>query len=378
MQAHANRHRLLIWDLPTRVFHWLLVASFATAWISFDDNRYLDVHVYAGYLFFSLLIFRLIWGAVGSRHARFRAFAYDWPSVWAYLRGLLNGQAARHLGHNPAGAWAIFAMLALGLAVSLAGILVLGGEEGHGPLRGFLPFAVGTAAKAAHQVLAWSMLALVALHIAGVVVESFVHKENLIWAMIAGHKETAIAGGGVSRHGVVGVLILAAAFGYTAFYFRGYLTQTPERPHLPFQGPALPDNATWRQECGDCHLAFYPVLLPARSWQKLMAEQGDHFGEDLSLDAATVTEITDFLMAHAAERGLTEAGRKINASIPAGDTPLRITDTPYWRRKHAEIDAAYWQDKKIGGKGQCGACHLDAKQGTFEDSAMRLPPLSKN
>lgn len=374
---HNAGDRLLIWDLPTRVFHWLLVAAFTTDWITFDDNRYLDVHVYAGYLFFGLLVFRLVWGMIGSRHARFRSFAYEWPSVWAYLRGLLGGQAARHVGHNPAGAWAIFLMLALGLLVSLAGVLVLGGEEGHGPLRGLLPYAMGAAAKEAHEVLAWTLLALTAVHVAGVVVESVFHKENLVWAMITGYKDGAAAGGGVSKHGVVAVLILTAAFISGVVYFRGYITQTPERPHLPFVGPTLPDNATWRTECGDCHLAFYPTLLPERSWQKLMSQQNEHFGEDLGLDAATVKEITDFLVAHAAESGLTETAHKMQNTIPIGETPLRITETPYWRRKHAEIDARYWQDKKIG-KINCGACHLDARQGTFEDSAMRLPPLSQN
>src|SRR3569833_1001154 len=167
---HNAGQRQLLWDLPTRVFHWLLVADFYAAWVTFDDNRYLDVHVYSGYLFFGLLVFRLVLVMIGSRLARYRSFAYEWPSVWAYLRGLLSGQAARHVGHNPAGAWAIFLMLALGLLVSLSGVLVLGGEEGHGPLRGLLPYAVGTAAKEAHEVLAWTLLV-----VAGVVVESFFH-----------------------------------------------------------------------------------------------------------------------------------------------------------------------------------------------------------
>src|SRR3569833_599409 len=325
---HNAGHRLLIWDLPTRVFHWLLVAAFTAAWVTFDDNRYLDVHVYAGYLFFGLLVFRLVWGMIGSRHARFRSFAYEWPSVWASLRGLL-------------------------------------------------PYAVGTAAKEAHEVLAWTLLVLTTVHVAGVVVESFFHKENLVWAMISGYKDGAAAGGGGSKHGVVAVLILTAACGSGVVYFRGYITQTPERPHLPFVGLTLPDNATWRKECGDCHLAFYPTLLPARSWHKLMSQQNEHFGEDLGLDAATVKEITGFLVAHAAESGLTETAHKMQNPLPRGGTPLRIPETPYWRRKHAEIDARYWQDKKIG-KINCGACHLDARQGTFEDSAMRLPPLSPN
>ena len=86
--------RIYVWDLPTRTFHWLLVASFTVAWLTFDDNRYLYVHTFSGYIFFGLLIFRLLWGMVGSRYARFRAFAYDWPSVWDYLKALASGKAA--------------------------------------------------------------------------------------------------------------------------------------------------------------------------------------------------------------------------------------------------------------------------------------------
>src|SRR3569833_1390860 len=86
---HNAGHRLLIRDLPTRVFLWLLVAAITAAWVTFDDNRYLDVLVYAGYVFFGLLVFRLVWGMIGSRHARFRSFANEWPSVRAYLCGFL-------------------------------------------------------------------------------------------------------------------------------------------------------------------------------------------------------------------------------------------------------------------------------------------------
>src|SRR3569623_653876 len=97
---HNAGHRLLIWDLPTRVFHWLLVAAFTAARITFDDNRYLDVHVYAGYLFFGLVVFCLVGGFIVCRHAGFRCFSYVWPWGWAFLRGLFCVLPARHVGHN--------------------------------------------------------------------------------------------------------------------------------------------------------------------------------------------------------------------------------------------------------------------------------------
>ncbi len=95
--------RVKVWDLPTRLFHWLLAGSFAVAWVTHEHDRYLDIHVFAGYLFLGLLLFRLAWGFTGGRYARFRAFRYRWSAAWDYLLMALRGRAQRHLGHNPAG-----------------------------------------------------------------------------------------------------------------------------------------------------------------------------------------------------------------------------------------------------------------------------------
>src|SRR3569832_1618991 len=94
---HNAGHRLLIWDLPTRVFHWLLVAAFTAAWITFDDNRYLDVHVYAGYLFFGLLVFRLVWGFFACRPALFLCSPFVRPGGWSFRRCCLCVLPARHV-----------------------------------------------------------------------------------------------------------------------------------------------------------------------------------------------------------------------------------------------------------------------------------------
>lgn len=368
--------RVVVWDLPTRVFHWLLLVGFAAAFLTSEDSRYLYHHVFGGYLFFGLLVFRFVWGAVGSHYARFRAFAYNWPSVTAYLKGLLTGQAARHIGHNPAGSWAIFLMLGLGLALSVTGLLTLGGEEGHGPLAGLVSYELGSLTQEIHETLAWAMLGLVALHLGGVIVESFIHKENLIWSMITGVKEVVAGVPGVYRYGLLGTAMLLLASVSAVLYFRGYFTETPDKPFLPYRGPVLPDNATWRKECGDCHLAYHPTLLPARSWQRMLDEQADHFGEDLSLDDDTRAEITTFLTANAAETKLTEAAHEIMRTVPPDQAPQRITETDYWKHEHREVDDVYWKSPKVKNKINCDACHFDAKFGTFEDSDMRLPKLN--
>jgi mono/diheme cytochrome c family protein len=105
----------------------------------------------------------------------------------------------------------------------------------------------------------------------------------------------------------------------------------------------------------------------------MMQEQAFHFGEDLFLEQDTAKQIETFLVENAAEQGLTEAAWKINRSIPQTEILLRITETPYWIKKHQEISDATWKHPKVNGKANCAACHIDAAAGTFEDAAMHLP-----
>ena len=370
-------NKSLVWDLPTRLFHWFFVLCFISAWITHDNDRFLFEHVYAGYVFFGLLIFRFFWGWIGSYYALFRTFAYDWPSVSTYIKGLLSGEATRYIGHNPAGGWAIFAMLALGLLVSITGLLVFGGEEGHGPLKDLISYDVGNAAKELHEILAFIMLAVVFIHVSGVIFESLFHKENLIWAMITGHKPPAEEVKKVRIYKLTAIVMVTAMAISTTMYFRGYISQTDAKPFIPFSSPPLPSNATWETECGECHLAFHPTLLPARSWQLMMQQQENHFEEDLAYDEDVVLELTNFMVNFASESGLTEPANKISRSVPLENIPLRITETQYWKRKHSNIADKYWNAPSVKSKTNCAACHLDASKGRFEDSNMRLPKLTK-
>jgi cytochrome b len=361
-----------VWDIPIRLFHWALVSCFVIAWLTLD-NRYLDIHVFAGYLMGGLILFRLLWGFIGGPYARFRDFAFGWSEVRDYLKGVLNRRPPRFLGHNPAGSWTIYLLLGLGLSIVITGLLAFGGEERQGPLAGLLNYPQGRLAHDIHEWLSWLMLGMVILHLMGVLVESLLHRENLVAAMLTGFKPSAAGTISTASHWKVGAAMLLAIITAGLSWFQGHLTETPEQLYQPFHGPALPDNPRWREECGACHLAFHPSLLPARSWKAIMEGQASHFGEDLFLEQDTVKEIETFLVDNAAEQGLTEAAWKINRSIPKTATPLRITGTYYWIKKHQAISDAVWEHQKVNGKVNCAACHMDAEAGTFEDAAMHLP-----
>lgn len=167
--------RILVWDLPVRLFHWMLAISFAGAWLTAESERWRDIHILLGYTAGVLVVLRVVWGLVGTRHARFASFVRGPRRVVAYLRSLVSGRPEHTAGHNPAGALAIVALLALTLAIVATGLVV---EADAGP-KGL---------DDVHEALATAMLVVVGIHVAGVVVGSLVHRENLVRAMVTGRK----------------------------------------------------------------------------------------------------------------------------------------------------------------------------------------------
>jgi len=379
------KQRILVWDVPTRVFHWLLVASFTGAWLTSESDEWLSLHAFFGYLMFGLIGFRLIWGVAGGHYARFASFAYSPMKGLAHLGKVIAGQDPRYVGHNPAGSQAIFLLLGLGLAACITGVYVQGAEEQQGMAAGWAGHALGNLVKGGHEAAATLMLLVVAGHVVvGVALESWLHKINLPRTMVTGMKAAAEGTPASKPYRLVGALLLAAAVAFGIWWFFYALDATvdkhfthedaaAEAPHVAFVGRALAGDPQWREECGSCHLAFHPGLLPARSWQKLIAEQDRHFGADLALDAPTRAALLAFAESNAAGRNATEASFKINRAVRAEDTPLRITQTPYWIRKHRDIAASDWLLPRVKSKINCAGCHQDAEAGTFEDAAMRIP-----
>lgn len=120
-------------------------------------------------------------------------------------------------------------------------------------------------------------------------------------------------------------------------------------------------------ECGSCHLAFSPAMLPARSWQALMGDLRNHFGDDASVDPVTAEKIRRYLVANAADaRGQRQGGRLLRGLAPER-VPLRITELPKWVSEHRELSARSWRDPKVRSRANCTACHVDAALGYYED-----------
>ncbi|MCK0505587.1 diheme cytochrome c [Aromatoleum anaerobium] len=130
--------------------------------------------------------------------------------------------------------------------------------------------------------------------------------------------------------------------------------------------PPVKDKLTV-DECGSCHMAFPPAMLPAASWRRMMVELDDHFGDNASLDPQTAAHVTRYLVDNAADAGGRRYGRKLMKGVPAGASPQRITELPKWVREHDEVSRSEWQHKDVGSKANCLACHVDANDGYFED-----------
>jgi cytochrome b len=203
MEVAMTKQRILVWDLPTRVFHWLLAGSFAGAFLTAESERYRDIHVVLGYTVLGLVAFRFLWGVVGTRYARFSSFPIAPRRVFEYLKSLFTRSPQHHVGHNPAGSLAIYAILALAV------------------LAGFTGYAAysdigGDWLAELHEGAANAMLGLVVVHIGAVIVSSLIHRENLVAAMLNGYK-SGRAGDGIRRkHWFVAAAVLLATAGFWA------------------------------------------------------------------------------------------------------------------------------------------------------------------
>ncbi len=181
--------QIRVWDPLVRFFHWALVSAFTVAYITEDD--FLTIHSWAGYLILALLFIRFIWGFVGTRYARFSDFFYRPEEIVQFLKDTMQLRARRYLGHNPAGGAMVFLLMFSLLMVTVSGVLLFGAEEQAGPLAHWFTqsesFWAG-ALEEVHEFFANFTLFLVFIHVTGVFVESLIHKENLVSAMVSGFK----------------------------------------------------------------------------------------------------------------------------------------------------------------------------------------------
>lgn len=189
-----------IYDLPTRLFHWLFAGLFLTAFVIAktvdDESSAFSYHMLAGLLLTSTVGLRLMWGFVGSRSSRFTSFALHPKDLVTYFGGILSGEKRKWAGHNPASSWATLAMLALALALGGTGYLMATGQR--------------EAFEDVHELLANGFLIVVLMHIAGVVLHALRHRDGIAMAMIDGAKSDVPQGETISNSRPVIALLFAA------------------------------------------------------------------------------------------------------------------------------------------------------------------------
>ncbi|NOQ76661.1 MAG: cytochrome B [Methylococcaceae bacterium] len=199
-----------VWDIAIRVFHWSLVVMFVIAYLSGEDES--ELHIYAGYIILALISFRLVWGFIGSKHARFKDFIYSPSEILLHAKGLVSGQVKPYVGHNPLGGLMVIALLLTLLITVVSGLKVYG-IEGHGPLAETNTSYFISSAHASnpngyeannhedsdseelweeiHEFFANLTVFLIVFHILGVIISSKVENENLVKAMITGYKQNS-------------------------------------------------------------------------------------------------------------------------------------------------------------------------------------------
>ena len=200
------KQTILVWDVPTRLFHWLLVISFAGAWLSSESERLQMIHYAFGYSAAALVLFRLVWGLVGTKYARFTQFIRGPKEIIGHLGVALRGHQHESPGHNPAGGIVMLGLMMIILLIAFTGYL---------SVKEFL----GDFMSEAHEAIASLALALVVIHIAAAVIMSLLQKENLIRAMVTGKKnglpEQAIQ---FPQYFIGLLLLLAWGYGFYMIY----------------------------------------------------------------------------------------------------------------------------------------------------------------
>jgi cytochrome b len=362
---------VFVWPIGTRIIHWMMALSFTTAFITAFYEHMLHDHVALGFIFLTIIIYRIIWGIIGPQYATFNTFKLRPSQLKHYfVEKVQNRWRKIPAGHNPASSWFTVSALTVGTVIVVSGLLLYGIQEGKGLFR-FLnsDYAQYMGILAwVHKYASYLFAAWVFIHIAGVMVEQFWHKTGMVFAMITGYKRTEGADTKVKPTLsffaysmiliAIGTYFFIVSSNYNFLTLQKYTNIDYEEIHPVFYN-----------ECGDCHKVYPPHLLPKRSWQKIMAGLDNHRGKEITEANITKSQqasILEFLTQNAAETSKREAAVKVMHSL-GERRPKAITKTPYWRETHKDIPKSVYKQKEIKDKSNCIACHKDFEHGNLDD-----------
>lgn len=188
MTSIKNTETMKVWDTPTRLFHWSLLALIIACWWTSTENGDMDWHMRCGYAVLTLVLFRLVWGMLGSTTARFSDFVASPRATLQYFASKQSSEQAQHVGHNPAGGWMVLALLGLVFVIAACGLFANDDMMSEGPLAHYVGEHFSDLATSWHESGFHLLLALVTLHVAAIFFYLLVKKENLVLPMLSGIK----------------------------------------------------------------------------------------------------------------------------------------------------------------------------------------------
>jgi cytochrome b len=229
----SSDRETMIWDLPTRIFHWMLAVLVGTNLFLISPRSEFQtlVHFITGYAIAGLILFRLAWGFVGSPRSRFADFLHGWPVVKRYTGRLFRLDPPHSIGHNPLGGWMIAVLIATVTGMVTTGLFAFG-RGTAGPLAGIVSPAFASLARSMHKLLSNFLIALIVAHLAGVAVDWFLTRDNLVKSMLTGRKRLAPEDAArerpiapMWRAAILGILALAVTAGLA--FFTNYTPKLP-------------------------------------------------------------------------------------------------------------------------------------------------------
>jgi cytochrome b len=364
-------HKSYIWTLPTRVFHWLFALLILGAFLTEDDNL-LQYHTIIGYALLILILFRVLWGFFGPKYSKFKDFPVKLKDLKDFFLNIFNKEQ-KYIGHNPAASFVMLGMFGVILLVIITGILTLGIAEGKGVLS-FLNdsfFHEMEFFEEIHEVLANIFLALIFAHLAGILIDKLLHSNHkTLNSIFTGFKQTNI------QYDVkLTIFQKLLAFFFLVFFilFLAYNINQPNNiftasKYKPINYTA--QNELFVNECGACHTLYPPHTLPKHSWQIIMDNLDEHFGDDASLLENERKAILSFLIQHNADTSTQEMSYKISKSI-GSEGIIAMTQTNFWKNQHQAIPKAVFEHSEVKSKANCKACHNDIEKGLIEDDKIK-------
>lgn len=367
-----------VWSLPTRIFHTLLVIFVVGAYITAEWDELLILHVAFGSALGMLVLYRVVWGFIGPKYSKFGDFNLSKTALKEYLFSIFNPRK-EYLGHNPAAGYTMIAIIVVLILLVITGFLTYGIQENRGVFA-FLHtsfFKDMEFFEEIHEFLGGALWVLIAAHVGGVLLDRVLHpKCETLNSILNGYKNIEGESVRVSFFqkviSVIGIGLSIFVLVYTLSVKDNVVTAGHHQP-VDYKK----EYPLFVNECASCHTLYPPTLLPKRSWEIMMADLENHFGDDASLEPEETQGVLDYLLANSAESSTSEASVYILKSLQNKDT-IAITQTPFWKKRHKNIDDVYFKSDKVKSRGNCKACHLDIEKGLIEDSSIKLPDIGRS